>query len=75
MAVETERLQQHTKTVCRCWIWFVLMVVTFTFIGEEAKSLDKMKTQNDFVFLFSHGPGDETVPQTNVDVKDGEFQL
>ena len=35
LAVETERLSEHTKAGCRCWIWFLLFVVTLTFVGND----------------------------------------
>ena len=35
LAVETERLQKHTNKLCRCWIWFLMLVVTITFIGMK----------------------------------------
>ena len=31
---ENERLQEHTKNSCRCWIWLLLMIVSMTFIGK-----------------------------------------
>ena len=31
---EMERLQEHTKSSCRCWIWLLIVIVTVTFIGE-----------------------------------------
>ena len=34
LEAEAERLSVHTQTLCRCWIWFVVLVVTVTFIGE-----------------------------------------
>ena len=38
LAVETERLQKHTNKLCRCWIWFLMLVVTITFIGKPQYS-------------------------------------
>ncbi len=32
---ETERLQEYTRCSCRCWIWFLIAVVIFTFIGKN----------------------------------------
>ena len=32
LGVEADRLSVHTKTLCRCWIWFILLIVTATFI-------------------------------------------
>lgn len=33
LETETDRLGEHTQTACRCWIWFLLAVVTMTFIA------------------------------------------
>ncbi len=38
LGIESARLSEHTKTGCRCWIWFVLLVVTITFIGRREMS-------------------------------------
>ena len=34
LSVETERLAEHTKRACRCWIWFIVLVVSITFVGK-----------------------------------------
>lgn len=33
LGIETERLAEHTKRACRCWIWFIVLVVSITFVG------------------------------------------
>ncbi len=33
LAIEAERLAEHTKRSCRCWIWFIILIVSVTFIG------------------------------------------
>lgn len=33
LSVETERLAEHTKRACRCWIWFIVLVVSITFVA------------------------------------------
>ncbi len=38
LGVESARLAEHTKTSCRCWVWFILLIVTMTFVGTFASS-------------------------------------
>jgi len=33
LGIETERLAEHTKRACRCWIWFIVLVVSITFVA------------------------------------------
>jgi len=33
LGIETERLAEHTKRACRCWIWFIMLVVSITFVA------------------------------------------
>jgi hypothetical protein len=35
LGVEAERLAEHTKRGCRCWIWFIILLVSITFIGKD----------------------------------------
>ena len=34
LSIESERLAKHTQTLCRWWIWLIMVTVTITFIGE-----------------------------------------
>ncbi len=47
LATESARLAEHTKTSCRCWVWFILLLVTITFIG-------KAKIMNGFICVLYH---------------------
>ena len=38
LGIETERLAEHTKRACRCWIWFIVLVVSITFVGRYQSS-------------------------------------
>ena len=38
LGIETERLAEHTKRSCRCWIWFIVLVVSITFVGRYQSS-------------------------------------
>ena len=33
LSIEAERLSEHTKRSCRCWIWFIILIVSITFIA------------------------------------------
>jgi SNARE protein 1 len=33
LQMESDRLSEHTGSACRCWVWFLLAIVVFTFIA------------------------------------------
>ena len=39
LKTETERLQERNSSPCRCWIWMLLSIVCFTFIGKSSQKI------------------------------------
>lgn len=62
LKTESDRLQEHTKFSCRCWIWFLLMVVTFTFIGMPIKNGNRVEFKLT-AYFFSNGVGNEAIQE------------
>ena len=57
LSVETERLAEHTKRACRCWIWFIVLVVSITFVGKSNYKLQVLKFLTSTVQADTSGLG------------------
>ncbi len=51
LAEESARLAEHTKTSCRCWVWFIMLIVTVTFIGKDTSTLCGGNSYNGKMYL------------------------
>ena len=76
LGIETERLAEHTKRACRCWIWFIMLVVSITFVGRFHSLLEtNAKNVNSLFFhSSSYGDGNEGLPQTTL-LSDYNYRL
>ena len=49
LKTETERLQERNSSPCRCWIWMLLSIVCFTFIGKSSQKVVVVRLEILFV--------------------------